>query len=94
MLELEGAVAERAEDAPLLDREALGPKRVVLVQADRTVEALQRPDRHRRQLSVAERVHKDGEGGIRTLGQGSPPSHDFQSCPFSRSGTSPGAVRG
>src|SRR4051812_5738540 len=33
-----------------------------------------------------------GEGGIRTLGRGRPPSHDFQSCPFSRSGTSPGAT--
>src|SRR5215471_12592512 len=31
-----------------------------------------------------------GEGGIRTLGRSQPPSHDFQSCPFNRSGTSPG----
>ena len=33
-----------------------------------------------------------GERGIRTPGRVSP-SHDFQSCPFSRSGTSPGKSR-
>ena len=33
-----------------------------------------------------------GERGIRTPGRVSP-SHDFQSCPFSRSGTSPGESR-
>ena len=31
-----------------------------------------------------------GEGGIRTLGTTLHPSHDFQSCPFNHSGTSPG----
>ncbi len=30
-----------------------------------------------------------GERGIRTLERGQPPLHDFQSCPFNRSGTSP-----
>jgi hypothetical protein len=35
---------------------------------------------------------KSGEGGIRTPGRGQPPSRDFQSRPFNRSGTSP--VRG
>ena len=39
------------------------------------------------------RATASGERGIRTPGRVSP-SHDFQSCPFSRSGTSPGAVTG
>jgi glycosyltransferase involved in cell wall biosynthesis len=34
----------------------------------------------------------DGEGGIRTLERGQPPLRDFQSRPFSRSGTSPSAL--
>ena len=34
-----------------------------------------------------------GERGIRTLGRRITPSHDFQSCPFSRSGTSPSALQ-
>src|SRR4051794_15859367 len=37
-------------------------------------------------------IGTSGEGGIRTLERGQPPLHDFQSCPFNRSGTSPGAT--
>ncbi len=33
-----------------------------------------------------------GEGGIRTPERGQPPLRDFQSRPFNRSGTSPGAA--
>ena len=44
---------------------------------------------HARSPSSRSVARTDGERGIRTPGRVSP-SHDFQSCPFSRSGTSPG----
>ncbi len=42
------------------------------------------------QVGIETTASNSGERGIRTPGRVSP-SHDFQSCPFSRSGTSPGS---